>query len=102
MTRAEEILASVQDAHGWRDMLWTIILDDLESRDPRSAATAHAAIRATIPARSGGRRPARRRWRGRNLDYQARTEWLWACRFVQQIWIRGVSPLFEEAAAGVE
>jgi hypothetical protein len=46
MARAEEILAAVQDAHGWRDMLWTIILDDLESRDPSAAAAARAAIRA--------------------------------------------------------
>jgi hypothetical protein len=102
MTRAEEILASVQDAHGWREMLWTIILDDLESRDPRSAAAAHAAIRAehTRALRGASTRAAVLAWS--HLDYQARTEWLWACRFVQQIWIRGVSPLFEEAAAGIE
>jgi hypothetical protein len=90
MDRAESIRQAMYEAGKARDMMWKVVLQELQSRDPTAAREARVAARS-MPVRpivGSSTRAAALAWR--HLDYQARSDWLWICQTMHQIWVRGV------------
>ena len=89
MDRAESIRQATREACKARDMMWEVVLQELQSRDPAAAREARVAARAirVRPLVGSSTRAAALAWR--YLDYQARSDWLWICQTMHQVWIRG-------------
>jgi hypothetical protein len=79
----------LQQAHRWRDVLWTAILKELEQRDPPAAHAVHTTLSQHPTLMFNGRSTWYAAWAWRDLDEQARQDWIWVCEFIQQIWARG-------------
>ena len=90
MDRAESIRQAMYEACKARDMMWEVVLRELQKRDP-SAAHAARLVARSMPVRpmvGFSTRAAALAWR--HLDYQARSDWLWICQTMHQIWVQGV------------
>jgi hypothetical protein len=70
-------------------MMWEAVLEELQMRNPAAAYEARASAQAmrVRPLVGVSTRAAALAWR--HLDYQARSDWLWICRTMREIWIRG-------------
>ncbi len=89
MDEAESIRQAMYEVRKARDLMWEAVLEELQSRDPTSARAARLAARS-MPVRplvGSSTRAAALAWP--HLDYQARSDWLWICRTMREIWIRG-------------
>lgn len=89
MDRAEGIRQATIEARKACDMMWEAVLEELETRDPTAAHEAREVASAmhVRPLTGFSTRAAALSW-GR-LDYQARSDWLWICKTMREIWIRG-------------
>lgn len=73
----------------WRDVLWESVLDEYAERNPEGAALARVAgAGATRSLYGESTGAAARAWS--HLDFQAREDWIWVCRFVNRTWIHGM------------
>ena len=90
MDRAEGIRQAMFEVNRSRDMMWEVVLEELHARDPAAAHNAHAAARGrrVRPLVGSSTHAAALAWP--YLDYQARSDWLWICQTMHQIWIRSV------------
>lgn len=90
MDEAECIRQAMFEAGRARDAMWEVVLLELQSRDPAAARDARAAARPmrVRPLVGSSTHAAALAWP--YLDYQARSDWLWICQTMHQIWIRGV------------
>lgn len=88
MDEAESIRQAMFEAGRTRDMMWDVVLLELESRDPAAACDARIAARPmrVRPLVGFSTHAAALAWP--YLDYQARSDWLWVCRTLHYIWIR--------------
>jgi hypothetical protein len=89
MDRAERIRQATFEARKACDMMWEVVLEELQVRNPAAAYEARAAASAmrVRPLFGFSTYAAARAWP--YLDYQARSDWLWICRTMREIWIRG-------------
>ncbi len=88
MAAAETIRHSLRQAQSWRDVLWESVLEALERRNPTAARAIHEATQAQKVHRVMGNatREAVLAWPF--LDVQSRQEWIWACQYIQELWLR--------------
>lgn len=89
MDEAESMRQARREACRWRDILWRALLQDLEKRDPSAARAARAVTKSLTvrPLDGVSTREAALAWP--YLDYEARADWVWICKAIQHIWIRG-------------
>lgn len=89
MDRAEGIRQATFEARKSCDMMWEVVLEELQRRNPTAAREARVAASAmrVRPLFGFSTRAAAQAWP--YLDYQARSDWLWICRTMREIWIQG-------------
>ncbi len=97
MDRAEGIRQATFGARKSCDMMWEVVLEELRTRNPAAAYEARIAARAmrVRPLVGFSTRAAALAWP--YLDYQARSDWLWICRTMRQIWIQGALECYTRA-----
>ncbi len=86
-----DILRSArQQSQRWRDLLWESVLEELEERNPVAGMAVRAVMRAraTRPLYGASTDDARIAWP--HLDAKARSDWIWACQFVNGLWIHTI------------
>ncbi len=90
MDDAESIRQAMYEARKARDVMWDVVLKELEFRNAPAAREAReeAQCMRVRPMVGFSTRAAALAWR--HLDYRARRDWLWICQGIQQIWVRGV------------
>ncbi len=89
MDRAEGIRQAMFEARRARDAMWEVVLLELQSRDPTAAMEARAAARAMRVRPLAGYSTFAAALAWPYLDHQGRSDWLWICQAMHQIWIRG-------------
>jgi len=88
MDRTEAIRQAVYEARHWRDVLWETIVADLARRNPAAAhQVSETLARHPVPIYPG-RSTQYAVWTWRDLDTQARSDWLWACQYFHREWVR--------------
>jgi hypothetical protein len=88
MTTAETIRYAVRQAHHWRDTLWQAVIEDLEQRNPTAAQAVLLAIQTQRVHLLVGSATQGAVLAWPHLDAQSRQEWIWACQYIQQTWLR--------------
>ena len=89
LERCTKIQLALEQALRWRDALWDALLEDLEQRDPSARNKVREVLAAKPVLMYRGRSTRHAMWAWQALDATAQEEWIWACQFVHQIWIRG-------------
>ena len=89
LERCSKIHLVLEQALRWRVALWDALLEDLEQRDPLARNKVREALAAKPALMYRGRSTRHAMWAWQALDATAREEWMWVCRFIQEIWIRG-------------
>ncbi|HEU0028357.1 MAG TPA: hypothetical protein VFQ25_14685 [Ktedonobacterales bacterium] len=93
MDRTESIRQAMYEACKARDVMWEVVLKELEFRNAPAAREARAAGRGmrVRPLVGFSTRAAALAWS--HLDYRARADWIWICQSAHEIWVRGVMEL---------
>ncbi len=89
MKTAETIRYSVRQAQVWRDALWESVMETLEQRSPEAVCAIRMEVQAQKVHRLRGHAPREAILAWPYLDAQLRQEWIWACQYIQEYWIRG-------------
>lgn len=79
----------LREALQYRDELWDAVIEDLAERDPRAARTVQEILAQWPELLFSGRSTSYAAWAWSALDTQARSDWIWACETIQEVWIRG-------------
>ncbi len=90
MDDAESIRQAMYEACKARDVMWDVVLKELEFRNAPAAREAREEAQGmrVRPMVGFSTWAAALAWR--HLDYRARRDWLWVCQGTHQIWVRGV------------
>ncbi len=99
MTPLDLLRSASQQSLRWRDLLWESVLEELEERNPTVGATVRAAAtaRPARPLYGASTEDASRAWP--YLDTAARLDWIWACEFVNRMWIQTMRAALTSAAS---
>jgi hypothetical protein len=93
MDRTESIRQAMYEVSKARDVMWEVVLKELEFRNAPAAREARAVSRGmrVRPIVGFSTRAAALAWS--HLDYRARADWIWICQSAHEIWVRGVMEL---------
>jgi hypothetical protein len=89
MDRTEGLRQATVEARRARDLMWGLVLQELEFRNPAAARASRVAAHAMRVRPLVGYSTGAAALAWPHLDYQARADWLWICQTMHHVWIRG-------------